>query len=247
MNRTWLELKYGKLKAAIVQQTAYVIPQSRDGGSNPNSPLHHTQVSPIPAQVAKTILEKHHYLHSWPGGTKLAFGVFLGPELLGALTFGAGPAQAYRLVDRARPDDCMTLTRLWLSDQLPVNSESRVIGVVLRNLKKHTSLKFLISYADPAQGHMGIIYQATGWVYTGLSSAMPLYDLGDGKVRHCRSLSHAYGTRSMKYLTDHGVTVKRISQTGKHRYVYFLDPTWHTRLATPTLPYPKKGINDEEI
>ncbi|MBT4512505.1 MAG: DNA methyltransferase [Chloroflexi bacterium] len=176
----------------------------------------------------------------------LVFGVFLDQELLGALTFGAGPAQAYRLVDRARPDDCMTLTRLWLSDRLPGNSETRVIGVVLRNLKKYTSLKFLISYADPVHGHLGIIYQATGWIYTGLSSAMPLYDLGDGKVRHCRSLSHAYGTRSIKYLTDHGVTVKRISQTGKHRYIYFLDPSWRPRLTTPTLPYPKKGIEHEE-
>ncbi len=234
------------VQAAIVQVAAHVISQSRDGGSNPTSPLHRIQVSPIPTIVARTILEKHHYLHSIPGGTMLAFGVFLDQELLGALTFGAGPAQAYRLVDGARPDDCMTLSRLWLSDQLPVNSESRVIGIVLRNLKKHTSLKFLISYADPSQGHLGIIYQATGWEYAGLSSAMPLYDLGDGKVRHCRSLAHAYGTHSVKHFANHGVTVKLVPQTAKHRYVYFLDPSWRPRLATPTLPYPKKGIEHEE-
>ncbi len=235
------------VQAAMVQQAAHVISQSRDGGSNPTSPLHRIQVTPIPTLVARTILEDHHYLHSLPGGTMLAFGVFRGPELLGALTLGAGPTQAYRLVAEASPDDCMTLTRLWLSDQLPGNSESRVIGVVLRNLKKHTALKFLISYADPSQGHLGIIYQATGWTYTGLSSAMPLYDLGDGKARHCRSLAHAYGTHSLKHFADHGVVVKLVSQTAKHRYVYFLDPSWHTRLATPTLPYPKKGINNEEI
>ncbi len=229
-------------QAAMVQQAAHVVFQSRDGGSNPTSPLHRIQVSPIPAQVAKTILEKHHYLHSWPGGTTLAFGVFLGQELLGALTLGAGSAQAYRLVDRARPDDCMTLTRLWLSDRLPGNSESRVIGIVIRNLKKHTPLKFLISYADPAHGHLGIIYQATGCNYTGLSSATPLYDLGDGKARHCRSLAHAYGTHSLKHFGDHGVVVKLVPQTAKHRYIYFLDPSWRPRLTTPTLPYPKKGL-----
>ncbi|NQT72449.1 MAG: DNA methyltransferase [Chloroflexi bacterium] len=173
--------------------------------------------------------------------------MFLGQELLGALTLGAGPTQAFRLVNEARPDDCMTLSRLWLSDRLPRNSESRVIGIVLRSLKKHTSLKFLISYADPSQGHMGTIYQATGWVYTGLSSAMPLYDLGDGKIRHCRSLSHAYGTHSVKHFADHGVTVNLIPQMPKHRYIYFLDPSWYAKLATPLLPYPKKGFEDEQF
>ena len=233
-------------KAAVVQQAAHVASQPRNGGSNPTSSLHRIQVSPIPSKVARIILEKHHYLHSWPGGTMLSFGVFLDHELHGTLTLGAGPTQAYRLVDEARPDDCMTLTRLWLSDQLPRNSESRVIGVAIRNLKKHTSLKFLISYADPSQGHMGTIYQATGWVYTGLSSAMPLYDLGDGKVRHCRSLSHAYGTHSIKHFADHGVTVNLIPQTAKHRYIYFLDPSWFSRIATPILPYPKGGIKSEK-
>ncbi len=232
-------------QAAMVQQAAHVVSQSRDGGSNPTSPLHRIQVSPIPTIVARTIIEKHHYLHSWPGGTKLAFGVFLDQELLGALTIGAGPTQAYRLVAEASPDDCMTFTRLWLSDQLPGNSESRVIGVVLRNLKKHTSLKFLISYADPSQGHLGIIYQATGWLYTGLSSAMPLYDLGDGKARHSRSLSHAYGTHSVKHFVDHGVDIKRVPQSPKHRYVYFLDQNWRDRLAAPILPYPKKGMEND--
>ncbi len=235
------------VQAAIVQQAAHVISQSRDGGSNPTSPLHRIRVSPIPTIVARTILEKHHYLHSWPGGTMLSFGVFLDQELLGALTFGAGPAQAYRLVDRARPDDCMTLTRLWLSDRLPGNSESRVIGIVVRNLKKHTPLKFLISYADPSQGHTGTIYQATGWIYTGLSSAMPLYDLGDGKARHSRSLSHAYGTHSVKHFEDHGVNIKRVPQSPKHRYVNFLDQGWRHRLTAPILPYPKRGFQNEEI
>ncbi len=232
-------------KSAVDVMASIAPTQGTGAGSIPSTALHRIQVSPIPTIVARTILEKHHYLHSLPGGTMLAFGVFLNQELLGALTLGAGPAQAYRLIDQASPDDCMTLSRLWLSDRLPRNSESRVIGIVLRNLKKHTSLKFLISYADPSQGHMGTIYQATGWVYTGLSSAMPLYDLGDGKIRHCRSLSHAYGTHSVKHFADHGVNVNLIPQMAKHRYVYFLDPSWHAMLTTPILPYPKKGFENE--
>ncbi|HZA24572.1 MAG TPA: DNA methyltransferase [Dehalococcoidia bacterium] len=192
--------------------------------------------------LAKQLVERHHYLHSLPGGTRLAFGAFIANRLLGTLTLGVGPLNAYSLVEGATPDDCLTLTRLWLSDELPKNSESRFIAVVLRSLRRNTYLKFLVSYADPAQGHLGTIYQATGWLYTGLSEAMPLYDIGDGKARHSRSLSHAYGTHSLEHFSRHGVPVKLVPQQGKHRYLYFLDPTWRQRLKGPGLPYPKAEV-----
>jgi hypothetical protein len=192
------------------------------------------------------MVERHHYLHSLPGGTRLSFGVFTGSRLMGALTLGVGPLNAYSLVEGAIPDDCLTLTSLWLSDELPKNSESRFIGVVLRSLKRHTNLKFLISYADPAQGHTGGIYQATGWVYTGLSEAMPMYDLGDGKARHSRSLSHAYGTHSMEHFFRHGVKVRLVPQQAKHRYLSFLDSAWRERLKGPALPYPKTEVVDAD-
>ena len=143
-------------------------------GSIPRAALQSLQVRPVPVKVAKALLVREHYLHSLPGGTQLAFGVFLGRRLLGALTLGVGPFNAHRLVAEASPADCLTLSRLWLSEELPKNSESRVLGVVVRSLRKHTNLKFLLSYADPAQGHLGTIYQATGWLYTGLSQTMPL-------------------------------------------------------------------------
>jgi hypothetical protein len=209
------------------------------GGATPTPALQSFIVKPIPFIVAKPLLVLEHYLHSFPGGTKLAYGAFAGSRLLGALSLGAGATNAYSLVDSSSPDDCLTLTRLWLSDELPNNSESRFIGVVLRCLKKHTSLKFLVSYADPARGHVGTIYQTTGWVYTGLSQATPLYDIGDGRTRHSRSLSHAFGTHGLAYFKSHGMDVKLVPQQPKHRYVYFLDSSWRSRVKPPVLAYPK--------
>ena len=211
-------------RAAMVQETAREANQLRDGGSRPTSPLHTLQVQPVPFAMAKALIVPHHYLHSLPGGTCLAFGVFLGNRLLGALTLGVGPLNAHSLVEGARPEDCLVLTRLWLSDELPANSETRVLGVVLRSLRRHTKVKFLVSYADPSQGHLGYIYQASNWLYAGLSQATPLYDLGDGQARHSRSLSHAYGTHSVEHFARHGVAVKLVSQEAKHRYIHFLDP-----------------------
>src|SRR5918996_711049 len=215
------------------------------GGATPTPALQQLMVRPVPIILARKLVERHHYLRSLPGGTRLAFGAFIANRLLGTLTLGVGPLNAYSLVEGATPDDCLTLTRLWLSDELPKNSESRFIAVVLRSLRRNTYLKFLVSYADPGQGHLGTIYQASGWLYTGLSEAMPLYDVGDGKLRHSRSLSHAYGTHSVQHFAKHGIAVKLAPQSAKHRYVYFLDPSWQNRLRAPLLPYPQKEVIDE--
>lgn len=213
-------------------------------GSIPSPALQSIRVQPIPFVAARQIVVRHHYLHSLPGGTKLAFGAFVEGKLLGAITFDVGPYNAFALVDGACPDNCLTLTRLWLSGELPQNSESRVISVCLRYLKKYTTLKFIITYADPAQGHVGTIYQTTGWLYTGLSEATPKFDIGDGIARHSRSLAQAFGSHSLKYLSERGLNVKVLPQIPKHRYIYFLDKNCRNRLRAPVLPYPKKETDE---
>ena len=198
------------------------------------------QVQRIPFITARNLVVSHHYLHSIPGGTMLTFGVFLETRLMGAIVFGAGPQNGFRLVDGARMEDCLTLTRLWLTDVLPRNSESRVLGFTIKAMQKYTSVKFLVSYCDPVQGHIGTIYLATNWLYTGLSTPMSLFDLGDGVARHSRSFAHAFGTRSISYFKSHEMQVHQLNQTGKYRYVYFLDKSWATRLRPLVLPYPRK-------
>lgn len=104
-------------------------------GANPIPALHLIRVTPIDFSAAKRVLVRHHYLHSMPGGTQICLGALVEDRLLGVLTFGVGPTNAHRLVKGATPSDCVTLTRLWLSDELPKNSESRVLGIALRGLR----------------------------------------------------------------------------------------------------------------
>jgi hypothetical protein len=214
--------------------------QGETGDSCADKALHDLRLIPISRVDAKTLIVRNHYSHTLPGGTKMSFGVILNGRLLGVMTFGVGPFYGYKLVNNATPDDVVTLTRLWLSDELPRNSESKVLGIALRSLKRDTSLKFVIAYSDPAFGHFGTIYQATNWLYTGLSSATPLYDIGDGMLHHSRSLAHELGSHSIRYLTSQGINARIVPQQAKHRYIYFLDESWKSRLAVPVLPYSKK-------
>ena len=213
------------------------------GGAIPTPALQSLAVRPIPHKAAKALLVRH-YLHTMPGGTRLAFGVFSGDRLMGAVTLGVGPFNAHRLVSGATHGDCICLTRLWLDDGLPKNSESRVLAVILRSLGRDTSVKFVVTYADPSAGHLGTIYQAGSWFYTGISGPSVLYDLGDGVGRHSRTFGHSYGTRSLRYLRRQGTRVSPIERPGKHRYLYFLDKAWSDKLNVPVRPYPKSNTLD---
>ena len=115
--------------------------QRAGGGAIPTPALHSLRVVPIPIKVAKEVIVRNHYLRSLPGGTQLAFGVFLNGRLMGAVTLGVGPFNSHRLVEGAPAKACLTLSRFWLAHELPKNSASKVIGTVLRFLKKHTNLK----------------------------------------------------------------------------------------------------------
>lgn len=196
-------------------------------------------LAPIAPVLAKQLIVPNHYLHSMPGGTQLSVGVFLGNRVVGAITLGCGPIMAHALVEEASREDCMALTRFWLTDDLPKNSASRVLGMLIRSLKLYIDVKFLITYADPSYGHVGTIYQATNWLYIGLSQGTPLYDLGDGIARHSRSLGHVFGTHNIAHFKQQGININLVPQSRKHRYIYFLDRRWRKRLIPDVRPYPK--------
>jgi len=69
-----------------------------------------------------------------------------------------------------------------MDDRCPRNSESRFISVAIRELRKLTPVKAIITYADSAMGHTGIIYRATGFTYLGLTSPKDDFWV-DGKIQ----------------------------------------------------------------
>ena len=79
--------------------------QRARGGASPTPALQSIRIRPVPVRVAKVLLVREHYLHSFPGGTQLAIGVFLFARLMGALTLGVGPFNAHSLVADASAAD----------------------------------------------------------------------------------------------------------------------------------------------
>lgn len=227
----------------VQQQDSADPPRRRRCKSDPRAPLPKTLVvRPVLPDAVRTLIIERHYLHSMPAAAWRCFGVYAGGVLAGAVVFTAGARNGHRSLIGAKPQQVATLARLWLADELPKNAESRVIGVVLRMLRRVGEWKALLSYADPAAGHVGTIYQATGWTYLGQSEAPSYVDLGDGRVLHPRTVYARLGSNAMGHLHRTGIPAQRVRMTGKHRYAYVLDPAWRWRLRDSPQPYPRKAL-----
>ena len=239
--------------AAMVQVVARVAIQPRDGGSWPTSPLQTSSyiepsdlsVRPIDPKTARLLCERHHYLGSYPGGGLLNFGIFADHALVGVAVFAAGPYNVHRYFKDANRGQVIALSRFWLADCCGRNSESRILGVICRMLRRwQNTARAIVAYSDPMAGHDGAIYRAAGFLYLGLSESMPVYRLPDGTIHHSRSLSHCFGTHSLKYFRATGIPVDAVPQEPKFLYVTFVDPKWRDRLLSPALPYLKAYQNN---
>lgn len=200
------------------------------------------QVRPVPPKVVTDVIEREHYLHSMPVAARACFGVYQNQDLCGAVVFTAGARLGHRLLTACRPQEVATLARLWLSDSCPKNSESRVLGIVLRHVRRECDWKLLLSYADPAAGHAGTIYQAAGWLYLGQTPPSSYLDLGDGRLQHPRSIYERFGSNAVRHLRNTGIQAMRRTMPGKHRYAYILDPSWRWRLTSRPQLYPTRAL-----
>ena len=226
--------------ARVVQEQDSTVPpvkmavRVRPPRSNPIG-LKALVVRRVVAAEIRSVIIKHHYLHAMPTACWRCFGVFVADELVGAAVFTAGPRLGYRVLVGAKPQQVLVLARLWLRDDLPKNAESRVIGVLLRELRRERRWKLVLSYADPAVGHAGTIYKASGWIYLGRGQPGRYFDLGDGQPIHPRTAHNRFGANNIGHLRRTGIDAKQILLPGKHRFAYLLDPAWRWRLQRPAI------------
>jgi hypothetical protein len=156
-------------------------------GSIPSYPLQILRVYPCVLSDIKQFVEEWHYSHSVFGITgSHFFRVEDWPSTVGAAIFGR-PA-AFNVARKYATDGAplLELRRFCMTDECPKNAESRVLGVMFRLLRKE-GIRWVLSYADPAHGHAGTIYRATGFTYRGLTA----------KRRHIRWRGKVYPDRNL--------------------------------------------------
>lgn len=135
--------------------------------------------------------------------------------------------------------EVVELTRIALGEhECPT---SRIVAIALRLLQKQSSgLRLIVSYSDPAQGHVGTLYQAGGWCYIGRTRRESLLRV-HGRLLHPRTVGSRYGHRGVLWLRQHvDRCAERIIVPPKHKYVFPFDAAIREQLRPLLQPYPKR-------
>ncbi len=172
-------------------------------------------INPIPYRIAMEIIIKNHYLHR-RAPCSFSFGLFREGILGGVICYGTPSSAPLRrgICGEAERNNVIELTRLWIKDSYPKNSASFLIGNTIKRVNK----EIIVSYADTSQGHLGIVYQATNWIYTGLSAKRTNWTI-DGDTRHCQTLADKYTAKEIR--EKYGNRFSLQPRPRKHRYIYF--------------------------
>lgn len=170
-----------------------------------------------------------------------AFGLFRDSELVGVITYGqpASPPLCKGIAGEENKHLVLELNRLVLRDNLK-NEASRLIA---QSLKQIPAPRIVVSYADTEQDHVGVVYQATNWIYTGCSQPKRDWGIRGQENAHMKALTNKYG--SLKALQDAvGDDFYWRERSAKHRYVMLLGNKTEKKalmraLKYPIMPYPK--------
>jgi hypothetical protein len=185
------------------------------------------RLTEVESRHVRGLIEKHHYSHKCTPNHFASFDINNG---LGGIQLGFGirPSNKSSISKLINRENYCEFDRMWVDDELPKNSESQIISLLLKYLKtKYPKIKFVITYADGSVGNRGIIYQATNGIE--LKPIMAdFYELENGERVHPVSMWHRHKTRAKAFLETEYQNIKHIKGTVKkpihqYRYVYVLD------------------------
>ena len=212
------------------------LPESSCSASGRILKARELEISPCELVQIRRFVETHHYSHNI-NGVKIShcFRVEHDGELVGGVVFGALSTTAWKRFADSE-EKVMELRRLVLLDQAGRNSESRVVGWCLRWLKKHApQIEIVVSYADPAHGHTGVIYRASNFQHVGMSAADKGFrDPEAGKTYHSRALRTKYKgeykpfVKKLRAKHEAGM-LEVVELPGKHCYTYAIKGVQHDR------------------
>lgn len=182
-------------------------------------------VKQIASKDAYPFILNIHYAKRKPS-ISYAYGLFDLDNLIGIVTYGqpASPYLCQGILGIEHRSKVIELNRLCLL----YNRKNEASFLVSNSLKLLPKPKVVVSYADDAQNHLGIVYQACNFIFTGTTK--PRTDMASKDGKHSR---HNLGDSS-----------QRVNRSAKHRYIYFIGSKTEKRhmlldLKYPTLEYPK--------
>jgi hypothetical protein len=168
-----------------------------------------------------------HYAKRMPS-ISYAYGMFDGEEMVGMVTYGspASPWLCKGVCGEEYRKEVIELNRLVLM----YNKKNEASYLVSKSLKMLPKPKIIVSYADTARNHIGYVYQASNFLFTGTTKGRT--DQASANGKHSR---HSLGDKT-----------KRVYRSPKHRYITFIGTkheknNYRKALKYNIESYPKSG------
>jgi hypothetical protein len=193
-------------------------------------------------QAALFAVRKWHYSKSLPPPPMVRVGVWENEEFIGCVLFARGANRNLLAPFGLEQTEGCELVRIALSKhKAPV---TKIVSIAIRMIrKKFPSMRLILSFADPHQGHNGTIYQAGNWMFIGQSQPSFVYEDSNGKKWHPRMISKT-GVKKVFGKTRRVLTpdqCKQIQVPGKFRYAMALDASMQSKLKQLEQPFPKRA------
>tara|TARA_B100000287_G_scaffold435372_1_gene503347 strand:- start:1582 stop:2388 length:807 start_codon:yes stop_codon:yes gene_type:complete len=204
-------------------------------------------IKPIDKKIAKELIIENHYSHAWTS-CRYALGLFYDDNIVGVAVYGfpVGRQVVKSISPILENGNVLELTRLWVAESEGKNTESFFLGKTFSWLKENDKdIWILISYSDPMVDHVGIIYQATNWLYQGNNVKKGkswMYKINN-QWYHPRTVISNWGSTKDAIIAEVDENFEKVVMPKKHRYLYVLNKRERKNilksLKHPIVPYVK--------
>ena len=175
------------------------------------------RIEQIDKKLANDIQITNHYLHT-KASCLYGFGLFQNDTIVGVILYGNPTSPTtIDICGKSERKNVIEITRLWIIDDTPKNTESYFIANTIKLIDKD----IIIAFADPEYGHVGIVYQASNFIFTGKSDRGGRVIAIRNNTIHNKTLWKQYKTakKIREVFGDDNVYYKPYFT--KLRYIYF--------------------------
>jgi hypothetical protein len=195
------------------------------------------EVRAITREQAKPFIMDIHYAHRMPS-ISYSFGLFEEGELIGVCTYGKPASSNLQngVCGKEYSKYVWELNRLVLKN----NIKNEASYFVSRTLKMLPKPMIIVSYADTAQNHEGVVYQACNFTYTGLSAKRTDWKVRGMEHKHGMTIAdefRGFKNRSKEMRDKYGDDFYLKERSRKHRYIYFIGDRRQVKLLKKSLKY----------
>ena len=185
----------------------------------------------------------YHYSKSVPA-VQYAYNIYNDKdEWCGTILYGGGANNNLPKFFNKNAGEVLELVRVALNGKQ--EQTSKAVALSLKVLHKENPLvQIIVSYADHRQKHLGIIYQATNWLYIGTSITSDTQYFFKGKWTHERSINAQKNRDELKR------TLPKRENSNKFKYVYCFGKKEREQYTKLAQPYPKASdltITNEQV